>query len=114
MSGSEKKLLDNLLAFALACGRMWRNRKEVRQMRVLLILLLTGVAALAQNGGSRYNPYRGFYGGWDFDNGGSASYNPYTGFNGGYDITNPNGSNGGHYKWNPYKGFNGGWDYSPY
>jgi hypothetical protein len=61
-------------------------------------------------GGSRYNPYRGLNGGWDFDNGGGAQWNPYAGLNGGWDVDDGHGHHGT-YKWNQYKGLNGGWDY---
>jgi hypothetical protein len=77
--------------------------------KLLLTLTLLGSLALgAYAGGGRYNPYRGAYGGLDFDDGSSASYNPYRGAYGGFDF-----SNGSSMQYNPYKGVYGGWDTNP-
>jgi hypothetical protein len=78
----------------------------MKAIALVTVLALSSLSAIA--GGSTYNPYRGVYGGWDFDDGSSATYNPYQGVHGGYNF-----SDGSSAQWNPYKGVYGGWDYTP-
>jgi hypothetical protein len=75
--------------------------------KIILTVIVLGALALGAHAGngSRYNPYAGPFGGWDFDDGTSAHYSPYAGPYGGYNF-----SNGGSLHWNPYKGPFGGWD----
>jgi hypothetical protein len=114
----DSDIIDNTGTVVGPSSRLsWNFSNKQTEMKKRALLILTAALGLTisafagSRGGSTYNPYRGLYGGWDFDNGGHAEWSPYYGLNGGWEVDDGNGHRG-RYQWNPYKGLNGGWDYS--